>query len=316
VKKPKYWVRSGASRIERFDYQSGVIRKKRRPFFAMFMVVGIGLGTAFASYAGVLPSFNTAVMNHDEQKATHLKANAQKAEDDLTSVALLNAQDPALQKSVTGVLATFPKEQKWSVYVQDISSGRSANVNMDTAYPAASLYKLFLLAPLESKIPATKWESNVGSGQSLDACINAMLRISDNECATVVGSLANWQYADRFNKGTGFYDTKLSARGGPVTTAHEVGNLLVRLQNGNVLSDLARRKVFDALYSQKYADGIPAGCGHCRVANKTGDLDGYVHDAGIVTHGSRSYVLVVMSQGGSLQQIAKLTKTIDQELLP
>ncbi len=143
-----------------------------------------------------------------------------------------------------------------------------------------------------------------------------MLRVSDNACGQAIGGLINWSYADTFNESIGFSKTKISDGKGGKTTAREVGELFVSLRKGEILTDKARRQVFDSLYGQKHASGIPAGCSECRVANKTGDVNGFVLDGGVITHGKDSYVLIVMSKGGSFAQIAEVTRSVESEMYP
>lgn len=101
------------------------------------------------------------------------------------------------------------------------------------------------------------------------------------------------------------------------TTAHDVGELLFRLQDGKVLSDKARRIVFDGLYGHKLREGIPAGCDQsCLVANITAESKNIRHDASIVTAGDSKYVLVVMTKDASWSQIADFASAIRSELQP
>jgi beta-lactamase class A len=49
-----------------------------------------------------------------------------------------------------------------------------------------------------------------------------------------------------------------------------------------------------------------------QVANKVGFLDGLLHDAAIVYTSSGTYILVVLSDGSSWQNIAELTRQIEK----
>ena len=100
------------------------------------------------------------------------------------------------------------------------------------------------------------------------------------------------------------------------TNAREVGQLLTQLKTSQLLSDFGRRYVFDSLYHQDYISGIPAACDNCVVANKSTEKGDFVHDAGIVTRGQKSYVVVVMSKGGTLKQVGQITRAIDKQLNP
>lgn len=316
MKKQKLATR--ANRQVRFHHQRGIeyytnSKRTLRGFASLLLLAGTATLLVFAMpYASNYLGRNTSL-----QSQTPLTANTKlKAESsDVASSSKLPVQDKQLEKKIAAKLATFPKNQQWSVYVQDINSNRSASINADATYEPASFYKLFLLAPLESKFPADKWSTRI-QGKSLKTCIDLMLRLSDNACGQAIGSLINWSYADSFNESIGFKKTQFSDGKGGSTTPREVGELFASLRKGEILSDKARRQIFDSLYAQKYASGIPAGCTECRVANKTGDINGFVHDGGIVTHGKESYVLVIMSKGGSFVQIADLTRAVESEMYP
>lgn len=304
---------AGQKKPAYFHYQSGVRRKTHKlrntmAVMAVFVAVGIGVK------ADIMSVFANSSHNNQQPVNTQTSPNPQATDNSIPVATGLPRQDEALEASIREVIETFPKEQQWSVYVQDLNTNRAASVNADSVYDAASLSKLFLLAPLESKTPADKWQYYRIGNTNVKDCVDSMLRVSDNDCAKSLGYMANWNYIDQFNKSLGYSKTTLS--GEPKTSASEVGDLLVNLKKGKMLSDKARRMVFDALYAQKFTEGLPSGCVNCRTANKTGQSATVTHDAGIVTHGKHSYAIVVMSKGGNFAQIAQITKLVDAELNP
>ncbi len=309
----KQTLGSGLKKPAHFHYRRGVTRTSHKlrntvGVFAMLLLAG-GL-----IRADIVSVFASTVRNNQAVEATENAPNPQVTDDSIPVATSLPKQDKALESSINKVIKEFPEQQQWSVYVQDLDTGRAANINADQVYDAASLSKLFLLAPLESKTPTNKWQYYHIGNTKLDDCVDSMLRVSDNDCARFIGSMVNWNYIDQFNKSLGYSKTTLN--GTPQTTASEVGDLLVNLKKGKMLSDKARRLVFDSLYAQKFTEGLPSGCTNCRTANKTGQTETVTHDAGIVTHGKRSYVIVVMSKGGNFTQIAQITKAVESELNP
>jgi beta-lactamase class A len=209
----------------------------------------------------------------------------------------------------------MPKNQKWSVFIRDLNSERMVSINADDRMQSASLYKLFLLPPLENKLPAKNWNSRLGA-HTINDCVTAMIRVSDNLCGEAVGNYVGWQYIDKYNQNVGFTKTKIGSSA-QQTTAREVGDLIYRLQNAQILSDKARRLIFDGLYGQKLRMGIPTGCGEeCLVGNKTGEDGPVKHDVAVVTHNSAKYVVVIMSENASWSDVASVAHTVDQALLP
>ncbi len=225
-------------------------------------------------------------------------------------------EDKGLADTIQKKLDTMPKNTQWSVSVRDLKSERMANVNADTSTEAASLFKLFLLPSLEKKLSADNWKVKLG-GKTTAACVEAMIKVSDNDCAVAVGGYINWKSIDDYNRGLGFTATTVNSKTVQTTTSREVSQMLYRLQNSQILSDKARRIVFDALYEQKYRSGIPAGCGQeCLVGNKTGENGPVKHDAAVVTHGASQYIVVIMSTNASWAQVADVAHTVDLSMLP
>jgi beta-lactamase class A len=225
-------------------------------------------------------------------------------------------EDAALAKLIEKKIKEMPKGTKWSVSVRDLNSDRMANVNADDQFEAAGLSNLFLLAPLEGKVGADQWNNRL-AGKPASTCVEQMLKATDNKCAEAIASYVNWQSIDGTNRGLGFKNTKMESAKSQQTTSRDVSEVLHRLQTGQMLTDKARRVVFDGLYRQKARDGIYKGCGvDCLVGNKTGESDKVRHDAAVVTHGPAKYIVVIMSSGGSWQQIADITQTIDVAMLP
>jgi len=224
----------------------------------------------------------------------------------------IKQENETLKALIKEKLNSFPKDQKWSVFLYDLNEGGVVNINSDQIYSSASLYKLFLLEGLESKLPFDKWaKTRLPDRMTVKDCVEAMLKTSDSACAEHLGDYVGWDGIDELNAKSGFVKSKVSSNPGRKSTAAEAGELLIRLKKGQVLSDKARRFVFDALYQQSNAKGMTLGCNDCRVADKLGEAGGIAHNAGVVTHGSRSYVLVIMSENGTFEQIADITKLIE-----
>lgn len=250
-------------------------------------------------------------------KTHHVAVNQTVLAESLTPAGSLpdtSRENDVLKELINEKIATYPSDQKWAVFMYDLNDGSKVEINKDKVMPAASLYKLFLLEALESKLPYDKWAYTwLDDGTNVAECVQDMLRTSDSACAESISNYVGWGVVDKLNQKNGFDNTKVAGADGRQTTASDAGELLIRMQRGQILSDGARRYVFDALYQQINKEGITPGCGSCRVADKIGQLSDVANDGGIVTFGNHSYVLVIMSQGGSMKQITELTKTIQNQ---
>jgi beta-lactamase class A len=299
-------------RSKYFHHNHGVVylNKRYRKTAMTFMSVFI-LGGGFF----ITNSFFMPVIKHLQalQRQHPVSVNQTVLAEPVTDGTSLPAthEDATLKELINEKIASYPSSQKWAVFMYDISSGNKVEINKDQSMPAASLYKLFLLEALESRLPFDKWAYTwLPDGTNVKDCVQDMLRNSDSACAEGLSDYIGWGIVDKLSQKNGFTHTSVASPDGRLTSAGDVGELLIRLKKGQVLSDNARRFVFDVLYQQINKEGISKGCGDCRTADKTGQLSDVANDAGVVTYGGHSYVLVVLSQGGSLKQIAEITKTI------
>lgn len=296
-----------------FHHQNGILVQKNRLKLATLnsCVMLLVAGGFFSFYQYGLPALRN-VNYFQSQNTSAEEALITQQTPVVKDETPIKNEDEGLKSALMEKLALFSSDQKWSIFVYDLSSDSKVNINPDEKFDAASLYKLFLLEALEDKIPFDQWNYKYFDGVSLTDCVDSMLRTQDNACSESLARELGWDFVDDFNQKNGFKNTSLSGLDGRVTNAAEVGELLIRLKNGRILSDNTRRFVFDSLYQQHYSKGIAKGCGDCRVAGKTGELSGVSHDAAVVTHGGKSYVLVVLSSGSDFKQISQLTTVIDK----
>jgi beta-lactamase class A len=81
-----------------------------------------------------------------------------------------------------------------------------------------------------------------------------------------------------------------------VTTAADMAELLVQLLNGDVVSAAASAQMLELLARQQINNRLPAYLPQgTRVAHKTGNLDGLVHDVGVIWTPAGPYVVAVLT---------------------
>lgn len=201
----------------------------------------------------------------------------------------------------------------WSVSVEAVDGGLSASVNADKTFTLASIYKLFLLQPLVQKVPSNTWDTASINGKSYKACVDVMIRVSDNPCAEAIGSSLGWSKAEKHLRSLGYAKTAFVGST-TIGTAEETAALLKNLYTGEGFDELTRASALDAMGATKKTEAIRRGCAGCTVYNKTGDLAGYHNDAAIVEKNGKAYTIVIFSKTGSWQQMAELTKVISAHL--
>ncbi len=185
----------------------------------------------------------------------------------------------------------------YGIYVKNIKTGETATHNADTTAIAASLYKLiasFLVLQQVDQATMNLDQPVLGS-QSLRHCLDLAIRVSDNPCGRALRDLVNNNQPIPAIEKTGLKATHL-AGSFPTTTARDIGVLLENIHTSKGLQPASSALLVDAMQRQQFRTRIPSGLPTgVLVANKTGDLNGYAHDAAIVTKGETTYVMVVLS---------------------
>jgi beta-lactamase class A len=222
--------------------------------------------------------------------------------------------DPGLQKILDNWVANHPANQ-WSAAVRGMGDDkRFANVNADAEMSLASVYKLFLTYPLFQKVPLEKLNetqlSVEGTSRSFGACIDAMLRVSDNACGEAIGQYIGWANADHILNAAGFTHTELNNKNGAQSSVSDTIKLLSEIYGGSLYTQQQGQYILDILKQQTHRSGIPAGCSSCVVADKTGEFVDVNNDAAIVYYVNDAYALVIFTNGADYSEIAALTSQI------
>lgn len=229
-------------------------------------------------------------------------------------VVLAASETPSeLQKELEAWTAT--KSSSWSFYVQSLDNGDIlAEQHSTEQFQMASIYKLFLLKPLAKKLPAESWaNSNITDRSYLD-CVQAMLAVSNNPCAEAIAGNLGWNNVHRQVVATGYKNTTLNNTEKFVTTTNDIGLLLDRLYHGDGYDAKTKSIALEALGKRKSAEAIRKACTGCTVYNKTGDLNGYKHDAAIVERNGKAYIVVIFSSGASWTQLTEAAGIIANKL--
>jgi beta-lactamase class A len=203
----------------------------------------------------------------------------------------------ALQQLVNNFVAGNASE--FSIVVTNLKTGETASYNPNRQLESASLYKLFVAKGIYEQIDLGKLSyddpAGGGSGRNISQCLTIMINISDNTCGRALGAILGWGDQNQALTAEGYGQTNLATP--QQTSAADVATLFTRLYDGTLLSPASTQNFMGLLKDQqvnnRLPQGLPAGT---VVAHKTGDLDGFVHDAGIV-YGSKSNYLVVVTSG-------------------
>ena len=206
------------------------------------------------------------------------------------------------QNELQTVIDDFAASQNgtYGIYVEDLSNGVVASHNVDTQLKSASLYKLFAAQLAYQRIDKGLWylgqTMDSERGYDLEKCLQVMITVSDNECgrAILIRSGINAIDTTAMTE-LGYPDTDLS---GTYTksSATDVAKILKNVYYSENLSKASSQSFLDLLAAQDINERLPQGLPDgVQIMHKTGDLEGYVHDAGIVRSINGDYIIVVMS---------------------
>lgn len=191
----------------------------------------------------------------------------------------------------------------FEIVVKDLKSGETATINPDQSMTSASLYKLFVAQRIYQRIDLGQLDygraAGGGSGRNIEGCLRVMINISDNTCGRALGAILGWGAQNQALKAEGYTGTNLATP--QQTSARDVAMLFERLYKGTLVSPNSSQRFMDLLKDQRVNNRLPQGLPKGTViAHKTGDLDGVVHDAGIVYGPKTDYLVTVMSGPWSL----------------
>jgi beta-lactamase class A len=226
--------------------------------------------------------------------------------------------DAELEAIFTNWAQAHP-EHKWAMVVRGLDGDkRYASYRASEVYEAASIYKLFLTYLLFKEISLDQVGSITVSSQgrswSLEYCLDVALRVSDNPCAWAIGNYTGWESSNPELEQAGFTQTALDITAGHRTSAEDTADLLEGMYKATLYTPEERDYLLNILRKQSHNQGIPAGCSGCTVANKTGELPVVKHDAAIVQHNSKSYLVVIFSDGATYSEIAELASQIHSRM--
>lgn len=189
----------------------------------------------------------------------------------------------------------------FSVVVVDFATGESAARLSARQVRSASLYKLFVARELLRRVHAGELARTApaddGEGRTVDECITAMIVVSDNACGVAGLNIVGRGAQDPELHDAGFVRTSLAAP--QMTSADDIGLFFDRARNGTLLGpggEAATSELYKLLRDQQVNDrlslGLPSGT---PLAHKTGDINTWAHDAGVITTPRGEVLIVVLS---------------------
>jgi beta-lactamase class A len=190
-----------------------------------------------------------------------------------------------------------------AIWVSDPRSAPVYTREADREVLAASLYKLAILAGVEQQVELGRlgYTDSIlidgedltadgswvwpGTELTIDEALELMITVSDNGTAVHFWRMLGAEAVNALLRKSGMPDFHIAAdwNDDHVVTARSVATFYTLLAKRQLVSPAASDRMLERLARQQINDRIPAELpGGTKVAHKTGDLVGVVHDAGIV----------------------------------
>lgn len=238
------------------------------------------------------------------------------------------------------------KEGEYAVYIKDLSDADLIGADREVyslrgseIFPAASLYKLFLMAAVLKEIEngRLKMEDRVSGSKdhltevlgsvdfgyenapeeieyTVEVAMQRVGRVSDNFASLMLAEKIGWERVQKVADELGAFQTTIKS---PISTsAADIGRFFEQLYKGEVVSARVSEQIIEFLSLNQLDNRIPAKLPEdVKVVHKTGELSRIRHDAGIVYLEDRPYILVIMSkeledEDEGVENMAKLSKDI------
>ena len=226
----------------------------------------------------------------------------------------------------------------YGIVIKNMKTGESYYSNPDKVFEPGSLYKLWVMATVYDKIakgeikedeilsqdiavlnekfgiPEDAAEFTEGTiTLSVRTALNQMIVISHNYAALLLTERVKNSQLQEYLQNNGIKNSHIGNP--PKTTPYDIALFLEKMYKGELINSEYSQKMIDLLKKQQLNNGIPKYLpDHKKVANKTGEIGWFKHDAGIVFTDQGDYIIVIMSRSnsplGAQERIALVSKAV------
>lgn len=254
-----------------------------------------------------------------------------------------NPSEENKNHSLKEVVENSLKETRgiYGIAIKNLKNGQSYYSNEHQVFEAGSLYKLWVMAEtfeqiqnnnltedeilsqdvntLNAQFNIDPTSAELAEGTvtlSLRDALNQMITISHNYAALLLTQKIKLSSVSEFLNTNEFGESSVGTDGSPPkSSAHDILAFYEKLYKGELGSIENTEKMLSLLKNQQLSEGLPKYLpDKSKVANKTGDIGWFKHDAGIIYTEKGDYIIVVMSESeypqGAQERIALLSKAV------
>lgn len=245
----------------------------------------------------------------------------------IENMGLMPKKESAIDRIVTSVLSQ--REGEYAIFYKDLATEEEYTQRAHMVYPSASLYKLWIMGEafrqidvgaikkedvLKESVENLNKKFNIASESaerkdgdvelSVEDALEKMIIVSDNYAALLLSAKIRLSGVSNFLTTNGFVESTIGVP--PKTSAYDIGRFFEKLYKGEMGGQLYSKEMLAILGRQRLNDRLPKYLpDSVIIAHKTGELDGYKHDGGIIYAAKGPYILVVLSKSDDLAYAAE-----------
>lgn len=196
--------------------------------------------------------------------------------------------------------------------ISGVRNLRSANYRMDAKYPSGGLEGMYLgyAAIMDQSEGTLRPAEKIAGSRNVTECLKDMIEKSDADCRQGFYERFGHAHTTARGKELGLTGTTFAGKDS-VTSVGDIHNYMVRLQQNQIARIQGGQKLLGYSKTIRASDGVPAGVNQGEaVGHIVGESGTLRHDSAIVNANKGTYVLTVLSDGSSWDNIAKLTKKV------
>ena len=229
----------------------------------------------------------------------------------------------------------------YGIALKNLKTDESYYLNEHKYFDSASLYKLWIMATaydliekgklkedevLTQEIAILNEKFNIASESAeftegeisltVKSAINQMITISHNYAALLLSERIRLASVREYLKSKGFLESKIGTQSTlPTVTPLDIELFFEKLYKGELANQESTQKMIDVLTKQTFKNKLPKTLPEdVLIAHKTGELDYFTHDGGIIFSDKGNYIIVVMSESkfplGAEGRIADISKNV------
>lgn len=222
------------------------------------------------------------------------------------------------------IFSTFNNpEIEYGIVIKNLKTGESTYINEHKKFATGSLYKLWVMGEafnqvkngtiqsddtieqsietLNDKFGISDDEAELTEGvinMTVNSALTQMITISHNYAALLLSEKLKLSNISKFIKNNQFNESSLSIEGSnyPETTAVDMAVLLEKIYKGELVNKESSDKMLNLLKAQRLNNKLPKDLPKIMIAHKTGEIDDYSHDVGIVYSDKGDYIIAVLTK--------------------